>query len=777
MIITPMTTSVPLPICSIGDEVKYSDTAENRILEIFRTVSDLSDGSDELAAEIDDWPTRYHCSPHRSNLLRPFRISPGTRVLEIGAGSGALTRYLGECGATVTAIEGARSRAEAAAMRCHDLKTVEILCGDFKHFVPEDPFDLVLIIGVLEYAGSGAGGRSTPENFLRHAVECINPSGALILAIENQLGLKYLLGGREDHLGKPWIGLEGYPGEHGIRTWGRRSLRTLLREVGLEAQRWLFPYPDYKLPSAILTETAFNLDRAPEIVDQWTAPPIVDHADPDRPIHDDRAIHRTFLVEGLGPDIANSFLVAATRREENFDAVLDDDTVIHHFGGNRRRCRRRKTSVHSQGDGKFQVVSKPLVPRTECPRSWILFYPDRDQPLFEGPNLEQEVLDACRKNSVDGVTSVLGTWWRHLEEFKRHGGLDTDASHPFLPDSGSEVLPASSLDVQLSNFIRSGSDVIFIDREWEAPPAVDADLVRFRALWYLARTVVSSGVPSPWPADMTVEDLAISWWATLKTNSAEVGLEQFYRAEAALQREVSGGDPEEIRTHLSAQGRLNRSDILTGRSLDTATLDLPALFRRIGALEGELNKATTYTRTLEEDLDAQRTRANEAERHFTAMEKTLVDLKQENSAATVHISGLENHVTELEAELERTSRHIENLERELQRASHHIENLEQELERASGHITDLEEEIGRASKHITEIETTLEAAHRDRADREAALHDRDSTITQLTLDLENSEIALRQTRERLDAAEAWRREFERRPLVRLFRRLHWLIPR
>ncbi len=142
MIITPMTTSVPLPICSIGDEVKYSDTAENRILEIFTTVSDLSDGSDELAAEIDDWPTRYHCSPHRSNLLRPFRISPGTRVLEIGAGSGALTRYLGECGATVTAIEGARSRAEAAAMRCHDLKTVEILCGDFKHFVPEDPFDL-----------------------------------------------------------------------------------------------------------------------------------------------------------------------------------------------------------------------------------------------------------------------------------------------------------------------------------------------------------------------------------------------------------------------------------------------------------------------------------------------------------------------------------------------------------------------------------------------------------------------------------------------------------
>ena len=38
----------------------------------------------------------------------------------------------------------------------------------------------------------------------------VNAEGVLILAIENQVGLKYLLSHPEDHLGLPWVGLEGY---------------------------------------------------------------------------------------------------------------------------------------------------------------------------------------------------------------------------------------------------------------------------------------------------------------------------------------------------------------------------------------------------------------------------------------------------------------------------------------------------------------------------------------------------------------------------------------
>ena len=38
----------------------YADGAEDRLLEILGRADDLSSLSDELAAQIDDWPTRYN---------------------------------------------------------------------------------------------------------------------------------------------------------------------------------------------------------------------------------------------------------------------------------------------------------------------------------------------------------------------------------------------------------------------------------------------------------------------------------------------------------------------------------------------------------------------------------------------------------------------------------------------------------------------------------------------------------------------------------------------
>lgn len=79
-------------------EFGYSDGAavEARLLAWVRAVADRRVLSEELRAGITDWPSRYHLSPLRANLLRPLAgWLTGRTVLEIGAGCGALTRYLG----------------------------------------------------------------------------------------------------------------------------------------------------------------------------------------------------------------------------------------------------------------------------------------------------------------------------------------------------------------------------------------------------------------------------------------------------------------------------------------------------------------------------------------------------------------------------------------------------------------------------------------------------------------------------------------------------------
>ena len=92
-------------------------------------------------------------SKRRGNLLRPFAQSlEGKKVLEIGAGMGAITRVLGESGAEVLALGGTLRRAEAARARTRDLENVEVLFENFKDFETNLKFDVITLVGVLAYA-------------------------------------------------------------------------------------------------------------------------------------------------------------------------------------------------------------------------------------------------------------------------------------------------------------------------------------------------------------------------------------------------------------------------------------------------------------------------------------------------------------------------------------------------------------------------------------------------------------------------------------------------
>lgn len=755
-----MKVDAQLPIRSIGDEVAYSDNAEDRIFDILTTVSDPSDGSDELAAQIKDWPTRYHCSPQRSNILRPFRITPGMTILEIGAGTGALTRYLAEKGAVVTALEGTRARARSVAERCRDMKSVEVVCGDFKNLETSQKFDVVLVVGVLEYAASSAGGCSDPSHFLERVAACLKPCGIVILAIENQLGLKYLLGGKEDHLGHPWIGIEDYPGNHGVRTWGRHNLGALLDLSGLSNQRWFFPFPDYKTPSSIVSEAAYRLVRTPTMIDQWTAPPIVDHADAKRPVLDDRAAHRVFLSEGLGPEVANSFLIVAGRRDEDLGPVVDDDTLIWHFGGERRRDRRRVTTVSQKREGSLWVHSTALFPNLSADQgSWVAFHPDRDQAFIEGANMEQEILDACRRGSTGAVEELLRLWWNHTEKLEAPAQASRNQVHPFLMESSASLLEPYCLDLQLSNFIRTDDGLHFIDREWIAAPAVDSDLVRLRALWYLARTLITSGAPLPWHKDTTVESMVRMWVGLWTTEPETVDFQNFYRAESALQAEVSGGVPEILKKALESQGQISRKNVLAGQVLGRSALATDDLVAALQAamdearqyqrsLEHQLSEAKSYTLNLETLLQDQTIRAEEAEKHFQANQSVVLDLEHQATRT-------KNHISQLERELGEASGHIGKVEKELQVVHQATVNLED-------FVRDKDSEIARSGNEITRLGNEIARLGKEK--------------NRLGNDLENSEIALAQVRSRLVEAEAWRREFESRPLVRLYRRLRWWLP-
>lgn len=240
----------------------YSDGAdeEHFLIEVLQQANDLSLDSPALRRACRDWVAEYHLSAVRANLLRPIDLSPEAKILEVGCGCGAITRYLGERGCNVDAIEGSAKRAEISALRCRDLDNVYIIQHNFNALIlPDNHYQAVIFIGVLEYArrfldSNDMTAEQAVSEILDKAAASLTENGVIIVAIENRTGLKYKKGAYEDHLALPGVGVNNYQGYEytGIKTYDSTQWQNILAGVKLH-HRLFFPFPDYKFPNLVIS--------------------------------------------------------------------------------------------------------------------------------------------------------------------------------------------------------------------------------------------------------------------------------------------------------------------------------------------------------------------------------------------------------------------------------------------------------------------------------------------------------------------------------------------
>ncbi len=219
-------------------------------------------------------------------------IPPGnTPVLDIGAGWGQIARPLARH-RPVVALEPMAERLafiRAAARQEGIAQRVACLSTDYFDVSFETRFEVICAIGVLEWAGAFQPEASDPQAcqraFLAKTRRELIPGGALVLGIENRIGLKYLLGAPDDHIGLPGIASlpaplarERFHAATGrpLRsfTYSEAELTALLRDAGFTEIEFWGAFPDYKLPEKILP-----LADAGRVVNSWlqNEPPPQEH--------------------------------------------------------------------------------------------------------------------------------------------------------------------------------------------------------------------------------------------------------------------------------------------------------------------------------------------------------------------------------------------------------------------------------------------------------------------------------------------------------------------
>lgn len=573
----------------VGTPVQSGDPAVLDAAAAVGAAKDRSARSDELGVGADDRLGRRHRSPVRADVLAALDLAPGERVLEVGAGTGAVTRHLAERRLAVVAVEADLDAARVVQQRVAGFD-VEVVAGTFADAAPVvgSGFDVVLLLDLPVWAEVPAA--------LGRAVSALAPGGVVVAALANPLGVHRLASAPS--VDGAWIG-DGQG--------SRAALLAVLDEVGLGAHRWLFPFPDHVLPTAIVTE---SLLEGGSRFDRLVADLVPDDGRSAALVGDVRTAYAALRAAGLGADLAPSVLVVAGRDEAAVAPRIAPDVVAWLPGGHRRRAFRVEREVRVTPEGL--VVDTVDPPRPTTRRSaWLVQRAGGREPFVDGDDLAGASVARIRAGDEAGLAGLLRSWAGAVPSV---GPPREPPHHPFADAATTNWAPATALEVDLRLAVRTGSGLVLLDGGLAADAPVDRDLVRFRALWHHARWLVVTGVPHPWPLDLPVDGLALGLAERAGVPVDERTLDRFRTAERALQTHLSLLGPESIDAYLAhdrsvagerAAGGGAIADTVAGaanadrRRIDAerrtaaAEARVDDLEARVAALDGEVLRLTS----------------------------------------------------------------------------------------------------------------------------------------------------------------------------------------
>jgi hypothetical protein len=455
----------------------YSDSAEDKIFNIIKAARDLSSSSEELEKAIDDWPTRYHFSNLRSNILRSLDfLNKDAPILEIGAGCGAITRYLGENFKSVDAIEGTIKRAVITAERCKDLDNVKVYCSPLQNIGFDRNYNIVTLIGVMEYAPVfySTDYRDKADAclaMLKQATSALKEDGVLILAIENSLGLKYWSGCKEDHTGRLFEGIHGYPQDNTPVTFSKKELTHLMEKASLKNYEFFHPFPDYKLANTILREIP---EPYSYYLHNWITMPFEDYAGQREFSFNEVLTARSLVKAGLIYEFSNSFVVIASISPGPIRKIKNQPWIAKRFSTNRILPFRIVTELQRNSDYGLRTVHKRKLFNAEEPQTSVKLNPI-DSEWVPGDSLQILMGQAIyQENNIERLLSIIKDYHNKLIEKYSTGEKDKE---------GYPLVAPNSLDFVPCNIIINGESMSSIDQEWVCSHPISADYVIYRGLF------------------------------------------------------------------------------------------------------------------------------------------------------------------------------------------------------------------------------------------------------------------------------------------------------
>lgn len=491
----------------------YSDGAvEERLLKL---AEEYGEGDyHEVIVKERDWAVMYHLAHERGNILSWYPFEEGAKILEVGSGCGAITGTLAANAGSVTCIDLSRRRSTINALRNQERDNIKICVGNFQDIEKdlERDFDYATLIGVFEYGQGYIGGEQPYHEFLSTVMDHVKPGGKLLLAIENKFGLKYWAGCTEDHVGRMFEGIEGYPCADGVRTFTKPELIRILEECGYSDYRFYYPHPDYKIPLTIYSD--HHLPKKGGLAGNFC------NFDRSRlALMDEGRVFDEILQDGLFGLYANSFFIEIRKeprqeaRKEVIYAKYSNGraprfAIQTHIAREKEELQIYKIAEYEEGKAHICHIAQAAEGLRELWEEKGIFQVNRcrlegDKIFFEylhGVTLEETLDGLLEQKKLDQVMDKIQKVADSIacaaptEEFQITPEFRQVFGEAELP-AGIQAVKTADIDMIFSNLLPEKEERYYVlDYEWTFFFPVPVGFIVYRALHYYLEGASGRGI-------------------------------------------------------------------------------------------------------------------------------------------------------------------------------------------------------------------------------------------------------------------------------------------
>ncbi len=241
----------------------------------------------------------------------------------------------------------------------------------------------------------------------------LKPNGSLIIAIENKLGLKYFSGYNEDHFGQPYFGIEDRYGAKDITTFGYEEIKEMLGNSGYKSVKFLFPFPDYKIPKAVITDKGVENKKFNESDLIRLTKERHYGTRPKANLLNEYLAWKVIAENKLVKDVSNSFLIVACK---NGETELISDSVLAEFYTCARFEPYNTATTFEEIELENIVVKKNTLGNKEQPenRNDLVHKFKSETDYISGQNLHHIITETLLKNRFTEYENLMKQWATYI---------------------------------------------------------------------------------------------------------------------------------------------------------------------------------------------------------------------------------------------------------------------------------------------------------------------------------------------------------------------------